>query len=43
MAVQEQETERGQAKLSVFISYNGMNESFRYTAPEAEHALGPRR
>jgi hypothetical protein len=30
MAVQEQAKEKDQRKVSVFISYNGMNESFHY-------------
>lgn len=38
MAVQEQDQAKGQ-KLAVFISYNGMNESFDYTAPQAGEAL----
>jgi len=37
MAVQEQDKEKDQKKLSVLISYNGMNESFDYkTAHNAE-------
>lgn len=41
MAVQQQHQEKRQ-KLAAFISYNGMNESFDYTAQQAGEALRAR-
>jgi hypothetical protein len=39
MAAQAQDTEKNQQKLTVSITYNGMNQSFDYTAQEAAEAL----
>ncbi len=39
MAVQEQDEAKGKHKLSVFISYNGMNGSFEYEPEQAAEAV----
>lgn len=39
MAVQEQATEKNKKKLSVCISYNGMNESFDYNPEQAAESI----
>jgi hypothetical protein len=39
MAVQEQVSEKGTKKPSVFISYNGMNESFQYNPEQAAESI----
>ena len=39
MAVHTQEREKDKQKLSVFISYNGMNESFDYNAEQDPEAI----
>lgn len=41
MAVQEQDQEKGK-KLAVFISYNGMNESFDYNPEQAAESIRER-
>jgi hypothetical protein len=39
MAVQEQDKEKDKQKLSVFISYNGMNESFDYNPEQSAESI----
>ena len=39
MAVQEHDPKQARQKLTVFISYNGMNETFDYTPQQAAQAL----
>ncbi|MEX2194344.1 MAG: hypothetical protein WD844_03585 [Thermoleophilaceae bacterium] len=42
MAVQEQEKGKTRQKVSVFISYNGMNESFDYNPQQAAESVRQR-
>ena len=39
MAVQEQVSEKVREKPSVFVSYNGMNESFEYNPEQAAESI----
>jgi hypothetical protein len=39
MAVQEQTTEKDKSKLSLFITYNGMNQSFDYNPEQAAESI----